>query len=369
MPQPRFIPDLAPLILESLHPSSWWPRDLLRLALVSPAFLHPVRKRLYARPSLASFRACVLLARTLDADSALPGLRELAIGGAMAVRAERFLHWVAHPYDVHTLCVDGSQAAAASQSAFSSSSSSSSYSMGCGRAEQGSLAWDESLAFKFAGLARLRLVALELDVAPPPPDTPYELAVGTLALEDVDVVAGHLVHLLHGSWPALTRLAVSAKAPDAQLGPALAACADTLQSLSVRYEDAAPFRALDDADAEGDADVLRHPLRALRSLAISGAPLTRAALARIAAPAQYPRLETLDVAGRGVGVSAGEWAGWLERLERLEGPEGALPALKQLGTPGGTCGKRWAPWGPGDEAVVRLREAAERRGVRLVRAA
>ena len=70
--------DLIPIIIES--DDHWWPRDFQRLALISPAWLTPVRKRLYAAPSLWSFRTCKLFARTLrDNPTLLSYLRGLEL--------------------------------------------------------------------------------------------------------------------------------------------------------------------------------------------------------------------------------------------------------------------------------------------------
>ncbi|KAF7972667.1 hypothetical protein HWV62_17208 [Athelia sp. TMB] len=371
-PRTRFIPDLAPLILDALPPSSWWPHDLRRLALAAPAFLAPARTRLYAHPALASFAACALLARTLAAAPhlaalvraldlkpmrrageevgarelagvrallALPHLQTLSIGGEMAVRAERFLHWVAHPAGIHSLAIDG---CALGPSAGEDDDGD----LGFGRLRTGqpaSLEWDESLAFAFSALASLRLAHLELDVAPPTTPTPYGLHVAALTLDNTTVVGGHLLHLLHGAWPALRRLAVAGKdapAPLGQLAPVLAACAGTLTHAAL----AGPANPLPLLPRE----------MALVHLALDGAPLTPADLALL--PALAPHLVSLHVAGRTTGVPAEAWAAWIE--------EGACGELRELGLPGGTCGPPWGAWGRMERE--RVREAAAARGISLV---
>ncbi|KAF7982022.1 hypothetical protein HWV62_30270 [Athelia sp. TMB] len=362
-PRTRFIPDLAPLILDALPPSSWWPHDLRRLALAAPAFLAPARARLYAHPAPASFATCALLARTLAeaphlaalvraldlkpmrrvgeevgarelagvrALLALPRLEALSIGGEMAVRAERFLHWVAHPAGILSLTIDGC--------ALTDDDGD----LGPGRLRTGqpaSLEWDEALAFAFTSLETLRLAHLELDVAPPTTSTPYGLRVAALTLDSTTVVGGHLLHVLHGAWPALRRLAVAGK-DTGQLAPVLAACAGTLTHISL----AAPADPL---------PLLPHGT-AVTHLALDGAPLTPADLTLL--PALAPHLASLHVTGRTTGVPAEAWAAWVE--------EGACVELRELGLPGGTCGPPWGAWGRVE--WERVRGAAAARGVALV---
>ena len=189
---PRFIDDLVYLILES--DDHWWPRDLIRLARVSLAWLGPVQKRLYARPSIRSFRACGLLARTLtenpcllsllhgidmrpsigfDVDDrglstmemaslryilSLDGLKSLTLGGELAVQAERFLHSLVHADAVTELHIDGTHCAGYGSH------------LRCQKAA--SLEWDEIMAFKFPNLRKLKLCNLELDILHPP--MPYD---------------------------------------------------------------------------------------------------------------------------------------------------------------------------------------------------
>ena len=118
------VDDLISVILESND--HWWPRDFQRLALVSPGWLGPIRRRLYACPTLRTFTACTLFVRTVtenphilslvqginlspviptgalyavtDKDMAslrlilsLKGLQNVTLGGELAIQAERFI--------------------------------------------------------------------------------------------------------------------------------------------------------------------------------------------------------------------------------------------------------------------------------------
>ena len=56
--------DIVYIILDSYD--HFWSRDLARISRVSSAFLRPARKHLYKSPSLFSYRACHLLARSLN---------------------------------------------------------------------------------------------------------------------------------------------------------------------------------------------------------------------------------------------------------------------------------------------------------------
>lgn len=135
----HFVEDLIPVILDSID--HWWDRDFARLALVSPAWLYHVRRKLYTSPILHSFSACASLAQTLNADPyltslvqhltlrpctdisrvspspegrmavrtllGLNNLRSLVLGGELANQSERFLGFVTAADTLTQLHIDG----------------------------------------------------------------------------------------------------------------------------------------------------------------------------------------------------------------------------------------------------------------------
>jgi len=330
---PRFFDDLVHLILEC-DEESWWSRDLLRLVLVSLAWVGPVRRRLYACPNVRSFRACTLLSRTLrENTSLLPlvhgidlrpsgtwgdrevteedmmslrfvlslgGLSSVTLGGELAIGAERFLNSLAYPHEVTALHIDG----------------------GLGRGSSrpvSSLEWDEVLAFKFANLRRLTLSNLELDILPPP--IPYRLEITRVVLDNVHITSGYLPHLLHESWAPVRSLYVvagSASDFDEQMKLTLACCAMDLQDLYYEAEDTPS----DNPIFHSNSPI--YP--SLRRLYLSGVEIDTTTLSVITTCCK--NLESLSVSGRIVRVTPREWLSLLK--------SDAFPSLRDLGTPWGT---------------------------------
>lgn len=363
-PCSSFINDLVYLILESSD--HWWPRDLLRLATVSSAWLSPVRKRLYACPSIRSYRACSLLARSLtknpcllsllhgidirpsgfDTDDmelsakemaslryilSLDGLESLTLGGELAVQSERFLHALVHPEAITELQIDGSHTAGYSY-------------LHCRKAA--SLEWDEVMAFKFPNLRKLKLCNLELDILHPP--MPYNLQVTDLQLHGVDITSGHLPHLFHESWSSLRRLSVVATRAsefDEQLRLTLDVCGPSLETLYYEVLDARSDCALFDDDAA--------PLPSLRYLWLNGVEIHSHTLSIIQRVCH--RLEDLSISGRVVWISPGDWVSFLT--------SGALPSLRILSTPSGTYCPPFAHWS--QEMWQSVRDASTTRNIRL----
>jgi len=347
MTPPRFIEDLIYLILES--DDHWWPRDLLRLARVSPAWLAPVRNRLYVCPSLRSFRACGLLARTLtenpclqtllhgidirpsisfDVDCGelsatemaslryilnLDGLRSLTLGGELAVHAERFLHSLTHPDAVTELNIHGSTQRGGH---------------GYFRCRKpASLEWDEVMAFKFPNLRKLQLSDLEIDIMYPP--LPYSLEVTDLYLDNIEITSGYLPHLFHDSWSSLRHLSVIARTAsdfDEHLRVILDCCSPGLEALHYEVVDARSEHILFD-----DASTM---LPSLRHLRLSGVDIQPHALSVIQETCRS--LEDLSVTGRVARVSAADWVLFLN--------SGALPSLRHLSIPWGTYRPPFVRW-------------------------
>jgi hypothetical protein len=363
---PQFIDDLVYLILGS--DDHWWPRDLVRLARVSQAWLAPIQKRLYVCPSLRSFRACGLFARTLiknpylksllqgidirpsigfDVDDGglsatemaslryilgLDGLMSFTLGGELAVQAERFLHSLAHPHAVVELHIDGS-----------THSTGHTY-FRCRK--PASLEWDEVMAFKFTNLRKLRLSNLEIDIAYPP--IPYDLEVTDLHLDNVDITSGYLPHLFHESWSSLRHLSVIAKAAsdyDEHLRLTLNYCGAGLKVLHYEVVDARSDHILFD-----DASAVLPSLQHLRLCGVDIQPHMLSVIQKVCL-----NLEDLSITGRVVRVSSTDWALFLS--------SGALPFLRHLSTPWGTYHPPFVRWS--EEISKSLLDASAIRKIKL----
>lgn len=359
---PRLVDDLIPTILEI--DDHWWPRDLQRLALVSPSWVGPIRRRLYAFPTLRSFHSCTLLVRTLtqnphllalvrgldlrpiagehcaltERDMAslrfllnLKGLQEVTLGGELAVQAERFIYMMASTRSIRTLHVDGSQVLWDEGD------------LGC--KHPASLQWNEAIAFRFTGLHTLRLSNIQLSVSDPP--MPYMLRVKDLILDDVTLDDGSIQDLFHESWASLRHLTItSAKAPDSdELVRELLECCENLESL--RYE-----CANGSAHSDMFEDLILPSLRKLCLFDVDVNPQTLALLGQ-----SCRTLEQLAVLGRAVRLSAQEWVDFVR--------SGAIPSLRVLETAFGNNSppagfKRWP-----EEMRESLVSSCQSRGVVL----
>ncbi|PPQ70749.1 hypothetical protein CVT24_000860 [Panaeolus cyanescens] len=204
----EFIDDLVPLILDA-H-SNWWPRDLVTLSLVSPCWLYYSRKRLYPYPTIDSWSAARLLARTVTEsphlgslvtgirlqpmkDSGrrggataeeweglrqlltLEGLKRVHIGGLLSIEAERFIPMIGDGESVEELEVDGSL-------------------LWEGLSKTPSLVWSDNVAFQFPNLQKLRLRCIELEIEES--SIRYESPIQSLVVDEVSLTGGHLVDIL-----------------------------------------------------------------------------------------------------------------------------------------------------------------------------
>lgn len=359
-PQPWLIDDLVPVILES-H-GHWWACDLLRLARISSAWVGPVRRRLYACPTLYTFRSCSLLARTLSENKyllpllkgldirptftggdhrpvtseelkgiqfilALEGLRSITLGGELAVRAERFIHAIASPDTIEDLHIDGSLLKH-SLSSFSS------------------LEWNGMTAFMFPSLRKLKLSYVELDVVYP--TMPSELALTELLLDHVHIVSGFLPYLLHEK-SALQRLCVStgdATEFDEHIKLVLQSCSIETLLYEVERDTSSSQPVFGEEPSVSSSS--------LRSLQLDGLQIDLGKLTSISLC--YPNLEQLFISGRLAKITPNEWANFLA--------SGALPLLRDLGVPGGTNDPPFRRWSLtcGKQVV----EASSLRNIRLV---
>lgn len=355
--------DLIPLILESSD--SWWSCDYVRLVRVSSAWAGFVRKRLYARPHLHSFRACTLLARTMlekpglaslikgldicpapiedghlshvDYSSirrllSIEGLQYLALRQVLAIDAERFLHCLMYPETLQELIVDGHSFD------FMGGQWDPLY-----RPKSASLRWDQEMTSKFPKLRRLRLSYVELSI--PYQFTHARLHLSHLELDKVTIIQGRLHNLSSTSWSELELLDIIAR-DDVDLHPhlplLLSSCCSSLRNLSIQAwgtncEDLI-FADHDTSSASTTSSLFFPSLLEMRLSGIDASARTLQCIERCC-----PRLEVFVVLGRKVRVTPLEWVAFLAR--------GALPSLQGFGAPGGT----------GREATQRWTEEEERR--------
>ena len=349
----EFINDLIPLILESY--SHWWPRDLLALATVSPCWLIHARKRLYAHPTIHSFPASTLLARTLAENPfliplikgitlrpmktsdlaprlqnhassnlrsllALKGLSCVTLGGELAVKAARYLKLIAVPEAVDELHVDGSLVG---------------HRLSC----PPSLEWDESMAFQFPNLRKLRLTRVELVISPPSLRR-FPLSFSSLYLENVNITYGFLPHLLNGAR-SLEQLHVNTKDAavyDEQIQLVLASCAVGHLHYEVERERHANALVLD-----GET----YNTKALHCLHLRGLFVDLGFVTGISMMCR--NLVELVVCGREVRVGAEEWTTLIAG--------GGFESVRRLGLP-------WGNWRV--EEVEQVRTACVSRGIGVV---
>jgi len=348
----EFIDDLIPLILESND--HWWPRDLVALATVSPSWLFYSRKRLYSLPTIHSFPAAKLLARTLTGNPrlctlvngvclrpmlgeqnrrgpqpaelkglrlllGLEGLERIVIGGELAVKAERFLRLIGNPDGVEDIHVDGSLISHRMSS-------------------RPSLEWDEGLSFGFQRLKKLRLTDMELDIIAPSIDCPSTIT--DLVLENVHIIHGQVAHILNGA-PTMNCLHVTTKdatVSAGHLGPVLASCMVKCLHYELQKESCGNGFALD-----------MESIGTLECLHLKGVYVDLGVLNSVSEVCR--NLRELVVSGRTVRVTGAEWAGCIR--------SGAFSGLERLGLPWGTNRRPFIPWPPAE--VREIREACARR--------
>ncbi|EJF66550.1 hypothetical protein DICSQDRAFT_95047 [Dichomitus squalens LYAD-421 SS1] len=359
---PVLVDDLVHVIIES--DDHWWPRDFQRLALISSAWLTPVRKRLYATPSLRSFRACKLFARTLsenttllsylrgldlrpiadgrrllDAEEmqslrfilALKGLQAIAFGGDLAVSAERFIHVMVDTHAITTLHIDG-------------------YSSSDGHAlstvhRLPSLEWDDVVAFRFPHLRQLTLSNLALTIHPPTLERPSVMT--RLTLSNVDIVDGFLPDLCSAAWDSLRVLKVVGKSAvdmDDHIISMLEACPG-LEELHYAATDMSTQPSIFDEEAPTCPN--------LQILSVSGFdvnPQTLDAIARAC-----PKLAELAILGRIIRIAPDEWTLYVQSAK--------LPCLRRLVTPAGTNLPPFTFWSPDQRGA--LQHACQSRGIQL----
>ncbi|KAJ8456975.1 hypothetical protein ONZ51_g11806 [Trametes cubensis] len=361
-PAPVLVDDLIPIILES--EDHWWPRDFQRLALVSPAWVSPVRKRLYAHPSLRSYRACHLLARTFtenpellsfvrslelrpsaDEDRTLDeremqslrrilglkGLRSVTLGGDLAVAAQRFLGVMVDTRAVTELHIDGCMLSKGRSTSLAP--------------VVPSLEWDDAIAFRFPNLRSLTLSNVLLTIIPSMMDRPSGLT--HLTLNNVDLDVGFLPDICQGSWETLRDLRVvggNAVELDDGIRSMLEMC-ENIETLHYEAPDLCSHASVFDDEPP--------PCPSLRRLYLSGFDANPQTLQAIIQAC--PQLEDLAVLGRVVRISPEQWASFVT--------SGALPSLRRLVAPSGTNQPPFTFWSSSERKE--LYDACHAKGVEL----
>jgi len=247
---------------------------------------------------------------------ALKGLNRVTLGGELAVKVERFLKLLAVPDDVDEIHIDGSLVA---------------HRLSC----PPSLEWDESIAFQFPNLRKLRLTRVELDISPP--SVQFPLAISSLHLEDVNITHGFLPHLLNGKQ-SLEQLHVHTKDAsvyDEQIRLVLASCAVGCLHYEVERE------------RPGNTFVLDGETKALHCLHLRGLFVDLVFVTGISMMCR--NLVELVVCGREVGVGAEEWVTLIAM--------GGFESVRRLGLP-------WGSWS--NEEVEQVRSACVSRGIGVV---
>ncbi|KAI0651690.1 hypothetical protein C8Q79DRAFT_934503 [Trametes meyenii] len=360
--RPLLVDDLIPVILES--DDHWWPRDFQRLALISPAWISPVRKRLYAHPSLRSYRACHLLARTFTENPALlpyvrqlelcpasdgeyvlderemrslrcilglKGLRSITLGGDLAVAAQRFLNVMVDTRTVTDLHIDG-------------------YMLSKGRSTSlrpaiPSLEWDDAIAFRFPNLRSLTLSNVLLTIIPSMMDRPAGLT--HLTLNNVDIELGFLPDICQGSWETLQNFrVVGGNAVEMEDGvlSMLEVC-ENIGTLHYEAPDLSGRPSVFDGEPPSCPNLQR--------LCLAGFDANFHTLQGIAQAC--PKIQDLAVLGRVARISPEEWAAFVS--------SSSMPALRRLVAPAGTNHPPFSFWSSHERET--LQDVCDKKGVTL----
>lgn len=348
MPTPTLVPTMPARICEDLVPSilaanetQWWPADLRNLALVSRStWLASARKRLYQCPVVHTFKACQLLARTLQGNADLISLLhgidlrplgdgtgtatqiaslhfllatqhayKLVLAGELAFKAERFLQVLSAPHMVVELNIDGHMIEWKHESC-------------CHR--YATLRWDTAVASAFPHLRKLRLCHVEVDIATPhklSPIRPQEVILERIQLN------GPVESLVDFCDVRTLRIAVECGSGFNQhLAPILTSCAETIESLEYEVEHG----------WQEDSGFPNLPLNFPRLLhfALRGVPLADEELYLISQ--QCRAITTLEVSGRWSQLTSAEWVTFISSE--------SLAKLQYLRTPDGTFHRPWSRW-------------------------
>lgn len=310
----HFVEDLIPVILDSIN--HWWDRDFARLALVSPAWLYHVRRKLYASPVLHSFSACASLSRTLDADPYLTSLvqhltlrpftdtsrapaspegrmavrtllglndlRSLTLGGELATQSERFLGFVTAADTLTQLHIDGT-------------------SLRRSLTTRASISWSEDLLFRFPNLKRLKFTEIEVDIDPI--FTYHPIRMDELVLDNTSIISGFLSHLLPEDSTIRNLCVKGSSASEYDEHIRMMLHSSNVHRLEYEIQKSCPSDGFF-LELEGipNPQVLH-----LRCLELHGLHVDAGVLAGV--ERWCPELEELVVSGRSICLSAQDWGG------------------------------------------------------------
>lgn len=358
----HFVEDLIPVILDSIE--RWWDRDFARLALVSPAWLYHVRKRLYTSPSLHSFSACASLAQTLNADPyltslvrnltlrpctdtsraspspearmavrtllGLNNLQSLVLGGDLANQSERFLGFVAAADTLTQLHIDGTLLRRSLTS-------------------RASISWSEDLVFRFPNLKRLKFTEIELDIDPI--FTSHPVQMDELVLDNARIISGFLSYLLpeDSIIGSLRVRGSSASDYDEHIRTMLHS--SNVHGLDYEVRKSLPS---DGSFLEPEGVPDPRPL-CLKRLELHDLHVDTGVLALV--DQWCPELEELIVSGRSISLSAQDWGEYIA--------SGAMHSLRCLTLTWGTNHPPYQPWCA--DAVVSVTKATSPRRIQLFR--
>ncbi|KIY65514.1 hypothetical protein CYLTODRAFT_445311 [Cylindrobasidium torrendii FP15055 ss-10] len=350
--------DLIPLILEL---GSFWPRDLCALARVSSPWRFYTRKALYYAPTLSTYSACSKLADSLRRDESLNALiheldirpadiapcsravskglsdaryilsivehiSTLTLGGALAVRAERFLHILSRPDTLESLTIVGTP-----------------YNDELCSVATSSLEFDESLSSMFSGLQALSLSYLDLDIF-----APCSLRVAHVHLQHVDVSSGSLTDMLSA-----TTLETVSVVSDGLSG-------DTEEQLHqlLLHSNIKKLHFEVEWNKGHDREYTFLPLEgasidSVAQLSLSGTHVCPAILKLI--DQCFPALTELRISSRATFIKPQDWVSLLTGAHFTQ--------LRALTIPSGCCGPPYMKWGAEDVGELGRKEF---RGVAII---
>ena len=247
------VEDLVPIILDS---TLWTATELVVLSLVSPAWLHPVRKCLYRHPTITSENQCRYLVRTLQSAETLQSFVKginlwleqfpVLVRGVVAIRfalnldglesfsflsptATFLMQKITRHRLVQRIRILPLKGPLKTLDSFGPRSI---------------VEWHPQQAAKFISLKKLTISGATLHITPPS-TTPYEFHLSDLIISRCAIIYGSLPQLLHPmSWSHLRSLfilvprerGVVEGSEKYGLGTILSHCEHVLQCFHLEYQ-------------------------------------------------------------------------------------------------------------------------------------